>query len=88
MSRLMSILVTTTLQVIVGEEYGILNRQEKALTFGEKVPEDKFKDCIPTMDSHSFYDFTSEDIEKQYNISFSDPEYRGKVLLVVNLASF
>ena len=38
--------------------------------------------------SRSLNDFITEDIEKMNNVSFSDPEYRNKVLLVVNLASF
>ena len=40
------------------------------------------------VDSRSFHDFWSEDIEKKRNVSFSSPEYTGKVLLVVNVASF
>ena len=40
------------------------------------------------VDSRSFHDFWSEDIEKERNVSFSSPEYAGKVLLVVNVASF
>jgi len=39
-------------------------------------------------DPRSLNDFTTEDIEKMKNVSFSDPEYTNKVLLVVNLASF
>jgi len=47
------------------------------------------KDCrMDLEDGRSFHQFTTEDIEKFNNVSFSDPEYTGKVLLVVNLASF
>merc|ERR1712243_317287 len=76
--------------VMAGEEYGITNRQEKSISprgFG-KISEVNFKECQEPKDSTSFYDFTTEDIEKLNNVSFSDPEYAGKVLLVVNLASF
>ena len=41
---------------------------------------------FPTL--RSLNDFTTEDIEKMNNVSFSDAEYTDKVLLVVNLASF
>ena len=47
--------------------------------FGDKVPKDKFKECEASKGSQSFHDFTAEDIEKENNISFSDPEYAGKV---------
>ena len=53
------------------------------------MPADKYKNCLPQgEDTRSFYDYTSEDIEKMTNVSFSEPEYQGKVLMVVNLASF
>eukprot|EP00092_Neocalanus_flemingeri_P022144 GFUD01024020.1.p1 GENE.GFUD01024020.1~~GFUD01024020.1.p1 ORF type:complete len:102 (+),score=24.41 GFUD01024020.1:133-438(+) len=77
--------------VMAGEEYGITKRQEKSISpngFGQEVPEDKFTECVQPVESRSFHDFTTEDIEKLNNVSFSDPEYTGKVLLVVNLASF
>merc|ERR1711885_42401 len=77
--------------VMEGEEYAVTSRQEKSISprgFGSDVPEDKFKECDEPKDSKSFHDFTTEDIEKLNNVSFSDPEYAGKVLLVVNLASF
>lgn len=77
--------------VMAGEEYGISRRQEKSISssgFGTEVATDKFTECAHPGDSKSFNDFTTEDIEKLNNISFSDPEYAGKVLLVVNLASF
>jgi hypothetical protein len=78
--------------VLEGEEYGTASRQQKSIIsprgFGNDVPEDKFKECEEPKDSASFHDFTTEDIEKLSNVSFSDPEYIGKVLLVVNLASF
>merc|ERR1712126_201025 len=79
------------LPVLAGEEYGISSRQDKSISargFGNDVAEDKFKECFEPKDSTSFHDFTTEDIEKLNNVSFSDPEYAGKVLLVVNLASF
>jgi len=53
-----------------------------------KVPEENYKECVNSKDSKSFYDFTTEDVEKLNNVSFNDPKYKGKVLLVVNLASF
>ena len=54
-----------------------------------EVPEDKFKSCHQSKgDNRSFYDFSSEDIEKLNNVSFDHPDYVGKILLVVNLASF
>jgi len=77
--------------VLEGEEYGVSSRQDKSIStrgFGNDVAEDKFKECFEPKDSTSFHDFTTEDIEKLNNVSFSDPEYAGKVLLVVNLASF
>jgi len=77
--------------VMAGEEYGETSRQEKSISplgFGPEVPEDNFKECLEPKDSQSFYDFTTEDIAKLNNVSFNDPEYTGKVLLVVNLASF
>merc|ERR1712034_147211 len=77
--------------VMEGEEYAVTSRHEKSISprgFGSDVPEDKFKECDEPKDSKSFHDFTTEDIEKLNNVSFSDPEYAGKVLLVVNLASF
>jgi len=77
--------------VMEGEEYGISSRQDKSISprgFGNDVAEDKFKECFEPKDSTSFHDFTTEDIEKLNNVSFSDPEYAGKILLVVNLASF
>jgi len=76
---------------MAGEEYGETSRQEKSISplgFGPEVPEDNFKECLEPKDSQSFYDFTTEDIAKLNNVSFNDPEYTGKVLLVVNLASF
>merc|ERR1719477_48844 len=77
--------------VMAGDEYGITNRQEKSISprgFGNEISEVNFKECQEPRDSTSFHDFTTEDIEKLNNVSFSDPEYAGKVLLVVNLASF
>merc|ERR1712210_333059 len=68
---------------------GAAGREEKALYFGDEVDEKKFTSCKPRgNDPRSLNDFTTEDIEKMNNVSFSDPEYTNKVLLVVNLASF
>ena len=44
-----------------------------------KVPEENYKECVNSKDSKSFYDFTTEDVEKLNNVSFNDPEYKGKV---------
>ena len=64
-------------------------REPKSNGLCSKVPADKYKNCLPQgEDTRSFYDYTSEDIEKLTNVSFSEPEYQGKVLMVVNLASF
>ena len=68
--------------VMAGEEYGITNRQEKSISprgFGNEISEVNFKECQEPKDSTSFHDFTTEDIEKLNNVSFSDPEYAGKV---------
>jgi len=68
---------------------GQAEREEKALYFGDEVDEKKYTSCKPRgNDPRSLNDFTTEDIEKMNNVSFSDPEYTNKVLLVVNLASF
>jgi len=57
--------------------------------FSDAVPTDKFSVCKdPSEARQSFYDFSSEDIEKLRNVSFSHQNYTGKVSLVVNLASF
>ena len=48
--------------------------------------EEEFRDCRRGEGTQSLHQFTTEDIEKQHNVSLSD--YRGQVLLVVNLASF
>ena len=64
-------------------------REPKSNGLCSKVPADKYQNCVPQgEDTRSFYDYHSEDIEKLTNVSFSDPEYQGKVLMVVNLASF
>ena len=49
------------------------------LRFITKVPEENYKECVNSKDSKSFYDFTTEDVEKLNNVSFNDPEYKGKV---------
>lgn len=80
-------------RVKAGCEYEMLHEKEakgKKL-FGEEVGVDKVRDCSPGglgEEVRSLHQFTTEDIEKTYNVSLSDPEYAGKVLLVVNLASF
>merc|ERR1711971_1175540 len=76
--------------VLAGSEYSAaVQREEKALVFGNGVGEEKYTSCRTRgNDPRSLNDFTTEDIEKMNNVSFSDPEYTNKVLLVVNLASF
>jgi len=81
--------------VMAGEEYNLRQqlsqgtREPKSNGLCSKVPADKYQNCVPQgEDTRSFYDYHSEDIEKLTNVSFSDPEYQGKVLMVVNLASF
>jgi len=77
--------------VLAGSEYSaaVQQREEKALVFGNDVEEEKYTSCRTRgNDPRSLNDFTTEDIEKMNNVSFSDPEYTNKVLLVVNLASF
>merc|ERR1739844_20681 len=78
--------------VKAGKEYSVVNRQNNFIVtnmFGPEVPEEKFTECEASEnDADSLYNFTTEDIEKLRNISFSESEYTGKVLLVVNLASF
>merc|ERR1712222_83133 len=70
--------------VMAGEEYNVRQqlsqgiRVPKSNGLCSKVPADKYQNCVPH----------SEDIEKPSNVSFSAPEYQGKVLMVVNLASF
>jgi len=49
------------------------------------VPAEEFSECSGDT-SDSFHNYFTEDLEKENNISLSD--YRGNVLLVVNLASF
>merc|ERR1712203_417156 len=102
MARLMPLLVVGSLcqylkiqvkHVLAGIEYSgsaaAARREEKSLVFGDEVPEDKFTSYKPRgSDPRSLNDFTTEDIERLNNVSFSDPEYTNKVLLVVNLASF
>jgi len=77
--------------VLAGSEYSAAaaGRVEKSLVFGDQLEEEKYTGCKPRgNDPRSLNDFTTEDIEKMNNVSFSDPEYTNKVLLVVNLASF
>ena len=63
-------------------EFSSTNKQEKSISprgFGNEISEVNFKECQEPKDSTSFHDFTTEDIEKLNNVSFSDPEYAGKV---------
>lgn len=99
MARLLPLLLAATTgqevqevkHVRAGREYLNSPRQSKQLStlFGEDIPEENYRSCKPQgSDPRSFSDFTFEDIEKLNNISFSDPEYKDKVLLVVNVAGF
>jgi len=63
-------------------------RSPKFHDFSSAVPEDKFTSCSHGEDETSLFDFSSEDIEKRRNVSFSHQNYTGHVSLVVNLASF
>lgn len=80
--------------VLAGSEYssslgGVREQRVLGSLLGDSVPADKYKSCREQgADARSLNDFTTEDIEKLNNVSFSDPEYTQKVLLVVNLASF
>merc|ERR1712107_392470 len=69
--------------VLAGSEYSgsaASQRDERALVFGDDVPADKFRSCKKHgSDPRSLNDFTTEDIEKMKNVSFSDPEYTNKV---------
>merc|ERR1712112_257124 len=72
-----------------GEEYKLPQqkpRQGRGLQLSDSILEEEFRDCRRGEGTHSLHQFTTEDIEKQHNVSLSD--YRGQVLLVVNLASF
>ena len=54
-----------------------------------EIPADKYQNCHPQGDdSRSFHDYSSEDIERLTNVSFSSEQYIGRVLLVVNTATF
>jgi len=78
--------------VLAGSEYSSSQgRGDRGLSLQlpSTVHQDMFKQCQPQgADSRSLYDFTTEDIEKLNNVSFSEPQFTNKVLLVVNLASF
>jgi len=72
-----------------GQEYKLPQqkpRQGKGLQLSDNILEEEFTDCRRGEGTQSLHQFTTEDIEKQHNVSLSD--YRGQVLLVVNLASF
>jgi len=81
-------------RVKAGSEYKRPDKTEARVAkklFGEEVGVDKFSDCISGgvgEEVESLHQFTTENVEKTDNVSFSDPQYKGKVLLVVNLASF
>jgi len=80
--------------VLAGSEYtnNPLERNSKQIStqFGSSISEKNYKSCPPPApsDSRTFNEFTFEDIEKFNNVSFSTPEYKDKVLLVVNVAGF
>jgi len=82
--------------VLAGQEYQPkgefeVQRQSKSGNFAlcDSVPSNKYQDCSRQEgDTRVLYNYWSEDIEKKENISLGLPEYRDKVLLVVNLASF
>jgi len=62
-------------------------REERVKLFeNSSVPRDKVVTSGAGEDGGSFYDLSSEDIEKENTVSFS--QYKGQVLLVANLASF
>jgi len=64
-------------------------RNPSLLELSTTIAEDKFSTCTaPCGDDRSLYDYSSEDIEKLRNVSFSHENYTGQVMLVVNLASF
>ena len=64
-------------------------REAKSAGLCSKIPADKYQNCHPQAeDSRSFHDYSSEDIERLTNVSFSSEQYTDRVLLVVNLASF
>lgn len=98
MARLMPLLLAASSaqdikHVLAGQEYtSQLGRNSKSISsnqFGSSISEDQFVSCQDQgSDSRSLHDFTTEDIEKLNNVSFSQPKYTNKVLLVVNLASF
>jgi len=79
-----------------GQEYLAVQHREqevrrpKLTDFSSAVPEDKFTRCSSSCggDDTTFFDFSTEDIEKTRNVSFSHQNYTGHVSLVVNLASF
>merc|ERR1719234_2255440 len=63
--------------VLAGSEYSaaVQQREQKALVFGNDVEEEKYTSCRTRgNDPRSLNDFTTEDIEKMNNVSFSDPE--------------
>merc|ERR1711913_130560 len=86
--------VTTLKHVKEGQEYLAVQHREQEVRspkfhdFSSAVPEDKFTSCSHGEDETSLFDFSSEDIEKRRNVSFSHQNYTGHVSLVVNLASF
>merc|ERR1712241_127271 len=87
--------VVTLKHVKEGQEYlAVQHREQEGRSpkfgdFSSAVPEDMFTTCSsPDGDDTTFFDFSSEDIEKTRNVSFSHQNYTGGVSLVVNLASF
>jgi len=88
--------IATLKHVKEGQEYLAIQQREQEVRsprfgdFSSPVPEDKFTRCSSSSagDDRSFFDFSTEDIEKTRNVSFSHQNYTGHVSLVVNLASF
>jgi len=103
MAHLLSVMMAASVvagqdvrHVLAGQEYRYTDqagaegtREAKSAGLCSKIPADKYQNCHPQAeDSRSFHDYSSEDIERLTNVSFSSEQYTGRVLLVVNLASF
>jgi len=80
-------------RVKAGQEYSLPTMEERrgrGLHLGNSIEEEEYRDCrtreAGVEMEKSLHQFTTEDIEKQNNVSLAD--YKGQVLLVVNLASF
>ena len=91
-----------SLQLLADEEKSFADNQHNQLPEPEEINtkvededievvtlHDKFTSCSSSSrDERTFFDFSSEDVEKIRNVSFSHENYTGHVSLVVNLASF